>query len=172
MVKGYDEVENALRGIPKVQNSEDGSGSSFDGALDEYMVLQPNFWASADASSDLGFDSDLFISDEAININGEFSYDLDLFYTAEDIVKLFDYFYKDYEAICELGLELFRTNEDDQERIMELNELLMSFEYNYLSEDQHVRDILFNVCLLNEEMSAEDKKLFHSANETWNNMFS
>lgn len=99
------------------------------------MVLQPNFWASADASSDLGFDSDLFISDEAININGEFSYDLDLFYTAEDIVKLFDYFYKDYEAICELGLELFRTNEDDQERIMELNELLMSFEYNYLSED-------------------------------------
>lgn len=99
------------------------------------MVLQPNFWASADASSDLKFDTDLLISDEAININGEFSYDLDLFYTANDIVKLFNYFYKDYEAICELALEFFRTNEDDQERLMELNELLMSFEYNYLSED-------------------------------------
>ena len=169
---GFDEVENALKGVPRVQNSEDGSGSSLDGMLDEYMVLQPNFWASADASTEFGFDTNLLISDEAININGEFSYDLDLFYTSNDVVKLFDYFYKDYSAICELALERFQTNEDDQERLIELNEILMSFEYNYLSEDKHVRDILFNVCLLNEDMNAEDQKLFHSAFESWDLMFS
>ena len=142
-----------------MQNSEEGSGSSYDGLLDEYMVLQPNFWISADASTELVFDTELLISDEAININEEFSYDLDLFYTSNDVVKLFNYFYRDYEAICELALEIFNTNEDDQERLMELNEILMSFEYNYLSEDKHVRDILFNVCLLNENMSIEDQKL-------------
>ena len=118
-----------------MQNSEEGSGSSYDGLLDEYMVLQPNFWISADASTELVFDTELLISDEAININEEFSYDLDLFYTSNDVVKLFNYFYRDYEAICELALEIFNTNEDDQERLMELNEILMSFEYNYLSED-------------------------------------
>ena len=111
------------------------------------------------------------VSDEALTINGQFTQDLDLTYSPQDVEQLFNYFYKDYEAICELALEIFRTSEDELERLMELNEELISLEYNYLSEDEHVRRILFNVCILNVQMSEDDRKLFHSATESWNNLF-
>ena len=100
-----------------------------------------------------------------------FTYDLDLTYSQEDVENLFNYFYKDYEVICEIALEFFKTDEDDAARLMELNEELIALEYNYLSEDEHVRLILFNVCLLNVQMSEEDSKLFHWANDSWNNLF-
>ena len=112
MYHGWDELQNALKGIPLVQNSEDESDIG-EGKLNEYMVLQPNFWSSADASTDLVFEEGLLVSDEAVDIEGEFSFDLDLFYTSEDVIRLFDYFYKDYLTICELALEKFKTDKDD-----------------------------------------------------------
>ena len=45
------------------------------------MVLQPNFWASADYSNEIIFDAALLVSDEAIEISGEYTMDLDLVYT-------------------------------------------------------------------------------------------
>ena len=66
MYQGWDEIQNALKGISLVQNldddeddgtSEDGEDCDCeDGRLNEFMVLQPIFWSSADASTDLVFD--------------------------------------------------------------------------------------------------------------------
>lgn len=169
----HDELENALTGLSLVQNSEDGSGSSFGEGLDEYMVIQPNFWTSADASSEFVFNEGLLVPDEAVNIDGEYSYDLDLFYTSQDVVRLFNYFYKDYLTICDIALQSFQIGDSDEDQtdLMQLNDALMGLEYNYLSEDVHVRDILYNVCALNQQMTLADQKLFHDSREAWNNLF-
>ena len=47
----------------------------------------------------------------------------------------------------------------------------MDLEYNYLSEDAKAREILFNVCLLNQNMDSKDQKLFHQSVEKWNLLF-
>ena len=77
------------------------------------MVLQPNFWASADASDQFNFIESLIISDEVINIDGDYTSDLDLIYTSNDVISLFNYFYKDYEEICYIALESFKIGEDN-----------------------------------------------------------
>ena len=107
---------NALLGLAYVQNSEGGSDSSYEHGLDEYMVLQPNFWESADASTEFEFYDSILVSDEAVEIiENAFSYDLDLVYTSEDVIQLFDYFYKDYTVVCQIALETFKTSDDDQQ---------------------------------------------------------
>ena len=105
---------NALLGLAHVQNSENGSDSSYEHGLDEYMVLQPVFWESADASTEFEFIDSVLVSEGAIEIlDNEFSYDLDLVYTSEDVIQLFDYFYKDYTEVCQIALESFKTSDDD-----------------------------------------------------------
>lgn len=67
--KGNDELLNALSGISHVQNSEEGSGSSFGtGEFDQFMVLQPNWWRSTDASTEFVFYDSYLISKEMIMI--------------------------------------------------------------------------------------------------------
>lgn len=69
------------------------------------MVLQPNFWLSnEDNEDDPYFARKLFLEKETVEVNGEYSEDLDLFYSKEDVMQLFNYFYKDYAVICDLAL--------------------------------------------------------------------
>ena len=76
-----DELQNALVGISKVQNSENGSGSSFgEGQFDEFMVLQPNFWKSKNLSKEFVFHDEILIDEEMIKINDSFTFDLDLYF--------------------------------------------------------------------------------------------
>ena len=44
-------------------------------------------------------------------------------------------------------------------------------EYNYLSEDAEVREILYYTCLASTELELEDKKLFHSSKDTFDHLF-
>lgn len=73
------------------------------------------FWKSHDMTHKFNFNSDLLVPEDAVTIQGEYSEDLDLFYTSSDVRRLFDYFIKDYAKICSLALASIRLY-DDQDK--------------------------------------------------------
>lgn len=46
--------------------------------------------------------------------------DLELFYTQEDVITLFDYKYGDYEWICSLALEWLKADTDKDKIAIEV----------------------------------------------------
>lgn len=59
------------------------------------------------------FYPNLLLKDSAVDINGKFSEDLDLFYTAESIRSLFSYKDKAYRTVCKLAVEILEEAKKD-----------------------------------------------------------
>ena len=147
---GKDELKVALDGIKQVQN--DKSGDS-----DDFMVLQPNFWPSNDAMDSFEFKSDILVPEIVVDINGEFTEDLDLFFTADDVRNLFSYVKKDYKTICGHALQALKAQKaEDADKLKEESDKLLDHEYNYLSENENARKSLYQVCILDDNISPEE----------------
>lgn len=106
-----------------------------------------------------------------IEINGEYTEDLDLFFNEEDVEGLFNFVNQDYAIVCDLGLKIIKAG-DNQIEVQPLNDELLTKSFNYLSEDKEARDVLYLVCLNNENLSDEDQKLMHDSREQWERLFS
>jgi hypothetical protein len=100
-------------------------------------------------------------SDGEVEINGVYSYDLDLFYTVEEIRNLFkwDTAVKEFEEICALAAGdsdacLLEDYEDDSESFHTCVEeqLAEMLSFNYISECEEAREVLYNICLYNYSM--------------------
>ena len=98
------------------------------------------------------FEKSLLLNKNVIEIDGKFSEDLDLTYTEEEIRSLFCYKTKTYDKICKLIVEI--TKHYDDEDLTEHNDLMQDLmnmpEFNYLSEENDPRHMLYYVCVLNE----------------------
>ena len=55
--------------------------------------ISPSAWEALDAETEWVFDWTLSLTAETTEISGKFSEDLDLFYTVDDMVNLFNYKY-------------------------------------------------------------------------------
>ena len=165
----YDEIVNSLAGMPEVQNELLDENECDD--LFQYMVLQPNFWESNQEQEDFDFEPELIVGDDMIEINGEYTEDLDLFFNEEDVEGLFNFVNQDYAIVCDLGLKIIKAG-DNQIEVQPLNDELLTKSFNYLSEDKEARDVLYLVCLNNENLSDEDQKVMHDSREQWERLFS
>ena len=105
-----------------------------------------------------------------MTVNGQFSTDLDLFYSEDDVKSLFDYESQAYKTVCDLTLRAMQSKDDTSEQ-REVNDLLLGHFFNYISEDKKARDNLYYVCTFNRDYSAEDQKLFSTNYEFFTNLF-
>lgn len=98
-----------------------------------------------------------------LNINGVYTYDMDLFFDVKDMRKLYSWDSgMEYLAICELASGDFPDchrdtfdNFEDFKICVEAKLTLLSC-FNYLSEDQRARRVLYNVCRFNRSKHIED----------------
>ena len=62
-------------------------------------------------------------------------------------------------------------NKDDTSEQRKVNDHLLKFFFNYISEDKKARDTLYYVCTFNRDYSAEDQKLFATGYDFFTNLF-
>ena len=102
-------------------------------------------------------------------MQGQYSRDLDLFFKREDYISLFDFQMQNYKELCELSAQALR-NYDDAGALRKVQAKLMARqEFNYLSEDDTARSLLYYVCTLDDEtmdenaaqLLSENAKKFH-----------
>ena len=112
-------------------------------------------WEHLDAENGWEFDGVISLVDEATEVNGQYSMDLDLFYTEEAMVNLFDYECQHYKKICSLVRTTMMS-----ENISEVNDLTAALteseEFNYISEDESARNTLYTICSFNTYFPEED----------------
>ena len=103
------------------------------------------------------FKSDILVPEIVVDINGEFTEDLDLFFTADDVRNLFSYVKKDYKTICGHALQALKAQKaEDADKLKEESDKLLDHEYNYLSENENSRKSLYQVCILDDNISPEE----------------
>jgi hypothetical protein len=85
-------------------------------------------------------------------INGDFTYDMDLYFSIEDMRMLYDWKVKEFLKICELTSgEMADCMRDDFSSRDNYNicleqKLSTLDSFNYITEDDQARLTLFNVC--------------------------
>lgn len=147
-----DDLEAALKGTA----NDDGS-------------LPATKWATFDIEDDFVFEEKLLLPPSTVNVQGQYSRDLDLFFKREDYISLFDFQMQNYKELCELSAQALR-NYDDAGALRKVEAKLMARqEFNYLSEDDTARSLLYYVCTLDDEtmdenaaqLLSENAKKFH-----------
>ena len=78
-----------------------------------------------------------------IEIKGKMSEDLDLFYTVQEMIDVFDFRQNNYSDFCRTISSILRESGD--ELILE-NSITNSHMFNYLTEEPRPRDILYYIC--------------------------
>jgi hypothetical protein len=120
------------------------------------------------------FDPKLTSLDESsdVEVNGQFSKDLDLFYKAEDAENLFSIETNTYQEICTLAIDMLIIKSTDETKFNELSEKLTATNvFNYLSEEQAVRDTLYYVCLFSRFEDESRQRVLHENRDAFNTLF-
>lgn len=95
MGEDRDELLDSLQGLDSVEES------SQDSELHQLRVRQPSAWKREFILSDFEFDKSILTAKGTVTVNGQFSTDLDLFYSEDDVKSLFDYESQDYKEVCD-----------------------------------------------------------------------
>lgn len=97
-----------------------------------------------------------------VEVNGQFSKDLDLFYKAEDAEQLFDINIEKYKTICNLVIDALTIKSTDEKKYNELSEqITASNVFNYLSEEKAARDSLYYVCVFSHCGDETGRNILH-----------
>ncbi len=81
--------------------------------------------------------------------------DLDLFYSEQNMRDLFDYKKGNYSDIC---IRVSRILSDTQGSELEKENAITSDPlFNYLTEEERPRDILYYICSLDDTLTKEEK---------------
>lgn len=101
------------------------------------------------------------------NINGGYTYDMDLYFEIEDMRMLYDWKVKEFLKICELTsgemADCMRNDfyhKDDYNICLE-QKLSVLESFNYITEDDQARFTLYQVCK-NNRISIEGGNMRHS----------
>ena len=79
---------------------------------------------------------------------------------------------RDFEAICKIVLRALKAQKaEDSEQMKATSDEMLTHEYNYLSEYKFARDTLFEVCVLDDRIGTEDKRMLHDSKEAYDNLF-
>lgn len=107
-----------------------------------------------------------------MQVNGQYSQDLDLFYKAEDAEQLFNVQTEKYKQICTLAIDALAVKSTNEKKFNEISEQLTEQNvFNYLSEKKAARDTLYNVCLFAHFEDESKRTLLHDNRETFNSLF-
>jgi hypothetical protein len=90
------------------------------------------------------------IQKEPVEIKNKMTEDLDLFYSVQDMIDLFDYKQSNYSKFC-LRVSYILT--DDGSELEHENQITGDPLYNYLTEEERPRDILYYICSLDDTLS-------------------
>lgn len=107
-----------------------------------------------------------------VEVAGQYSADLDLFYTPTDAEALFNIKRNIYQEICKLTAEMLTVKDSDPDRFNELEgELTTHSVFNYLSEEEYVRKTLYYVCLFSNYENESSQQLLHEKKEDFHKLF-
>ena len=73
---------------------------------------------------------------------------------------LFDYNTQSYKELCLIAVDYYKA-EDAGTKVAEESLLSSHPLYNYLSEEERPRDILYYVCAMDDTLLEGDRRLFH-----------
>jgi hypothetical protein len=96
------------------------------------------------------------ITGEAIIIKGEMSEDLQIFYSVDDMILLFDYNENEYTHVCDLVLDYLKA-EGAAEKVESEAKISALRTYNYITEEARPRDVLYYLCKLDDRRSEENR---------------
>ena len=125
-------------------------------------------------ASEHAFDPKLISLDDKtdVKVNGQYSKDLDLFYKAEDAENLLNIETNTYQEICTLAIDMLIVKATNETKFNELSEKLTATNvFNYLSEEQAVRDTLYYVCLFSRFDDESRQRILHENREAFNTLF-
>lgn len=104
-----------------------------------------------------------------VEIEGKMSEDLELFYSLQDMRELFDYRVNIYSDLCLKASDLL-ANPGERDLDKE-NAITSDPLYNYLSEEDKPRSILYYVCLLDDTLTWEETKAYYRNRKNFNKIF-
>jgi hypothetical protein len=108
------------------------------------------------------------ILERPIEIRGEMSEDLDLFFDVQQMRDVFDLKQENYSVLCQLVMEYFLEVGDP----VELESYITRTRFfDYLTEEPKPRDILYFVCLLNDNLREHERKAFFGKRDAFHRLF-
>lgn len=108
------------------------------------------------------------IQKHPVEIKGLMSEDLDLFYSSQDMIDVFDFTKNNYSDLCHTVSLILRDKGDQLTLESYLTDSSM---FNYLTEEPYPRDILYYICSLDDTMTEDERKAFFQARKTFHKLF-
>lgn len=108
------------------------------------------------------------IQKHPVEIRGLMSEDLDLFYSVQEMIDVFDFKLDNYNELCHTISLILRGKGD--ELTLE-GYITDSHMFNYLTEEPRPRDILYYICALDDSMPEEEREAFFQARLDFHKLF-